>query len=196
MIDEREYSIDFRNEPARSYFVDGRYVRPSTDYKQSELGERMFRDLRGLITAERSLIGETDDVDSRKIYNLVARSLSYIARRIVVKWESAAVAYEAPDSRELLEIERKYYLTLMSEFDEDAVAAIGKVGDMSVTDFYRNVVKATEGEVNLQTRLSSRYATILGGFSRKYLPAIRERLDDIEAELEPAKPAVPTSPAP
>lgn len=196
MIDEREYNINFRSEPTRSYLVDGRYVQPSTDYKRSELGERMFRDLRGLITAERSLVAETDDVDSRKIYNLVSRSLSYIARRIVVNWESAAVAYEAPDSRELLEIERNYYISLMSEFDEDAVAAIGKVGDMPVADFYRNVVKAAEGDVNLQTRLSSRYAMILGGFSRKHLPAIRERLADIEAELEPAKPAAPTSPAP
>lgn len=72
---------------------------------------------------------------------------------------------------------------------------IGKVGDMSVTDFYRNVVKAAEGEVNLQTRYGSRLATILGGFSRKYLPAIRDRMAEIDAELTPSKPAAPTSPA-
>lgn len=195
MIDEREYSIDFRNEPPRYYWVDGRNVRASTDYKQSDLGGRLFSDLRGLITAERSLIGETDNVDSRKIYNGVARTLSYIARRVVTYWEQAAVRYESPDSRELLEIERKYYQSLMTHFDEEAIAGICKVGDMSIDDFYRDVVKAPENDVNFQMRYASRATAILGGFSKRHLPAIRERLADIEAELEPVQPKN-DSPAP
>lgn len=195
MIDEREYSIDFRNEPTRTYLVGDQYVRPTTDYTQSTLGEDMFGDLRGLITAERSLIRETDNVDSRKVYTAVARSLSYVARRVVTKWEETAAQHEAPDSRELLEIEKQYYLSLMSHFDEEAIASISKVGTMSVADFYRDIVKAQESEIDLQVRYASRTATILGGFSKKYLPAIRERIAEIDAVLTPTKPAN-SAPAP
>jgi hypothetical protein len=188
MIDEREYSIDFRNEPARFYAVDGRNVRATTDYKQSELGSALFNALRGLIAAERKLIGETDNVENRKIHNGVAKSLSYIARRVVTSWEQAAVRHETPDSRELLEIERNYYASLVTHFDEEAVDGIGKVGDLVIEDFYRDIVKAPEGEVSFQVRYARRHAAILAGFSRKHLPAIRERLEEIEAELAPAGP--------
>ncbi|MCS4089431.1 hypothetical protein [Rhizobium sp. BK176] len=195
MIDDREYNIDFRNEPTRFYIVDGRTVSASTDYKQSELGERLFKDLRGLITVERSLIGQTEDVVSRKIHNGVAKSLSYIARRVVTYWEQAAVRYEDPDSRELREIERKYYGLLITHFDEEAVAGIGKVGDLAIADFYKDVVKAPENEVNFQMRYTSRATAILGGFSKKHLPAIRERLEEIDSELQPVQPGN-GSPAP
>ncbi|MDW9481392.1 hypothetical protein GOB57_22350 [Sinorhizobium meliloti] len=195
MIDQREYSIDFRNEPARTYLVGGTYVRPTTDYRQSALGERMFNHLRQLIAVERKLISETENVDSRKVHNAVARSLSYVARRVVTTWEGHAVEYEAPDARELLAIERQYYVSLMSNFDEEAIASLGKVGGMPISEFYRDVVKAGDTEVDIQTRYASRAAEVLGGFSQKYLPVIRERISEIDAELSPQNPATFT-PAP
>ncbi|MBY3433490.1 hypothetical protein HFN89_04955 [Rhizobium laguerreae] len=111
-------------------------------------------------------------MDSRIIYTMVARSLSYIARRVVTKWEHCAVTtYSAtPDNPQLLEIERNYYLSLVGEFDEEAVASIGNVGDMPIADFYRNVVKAPEHDVDFQLRYTSRATSIIGGFSKKHLP--------------------------
>jgi hypothetical protein len=187
VIDEREYSIDFRNEPPRSYLVGETYVRSTTDYRRSMLGQDMFDDLRGLIGAERSLIDETDSVEYRKVYTAVARSLSYIARRAVTYWEQAAVTHQAPDTRELLEIEKNYYRSLLSHFDDAAITSIGTVGSLSVEAFYRDVAKAPEQDVNLQVRYANRMTTILRGFANKYVPAIDGRLAGIDAELAPPR---------
>lgn len=182
MTNEREYSLNFRNGSDRSYLVDDTYVRPTTDYRRSEHGKDMFTALSSLINDERRLIDTMDDVSSRKVHVAVTRSLSHLARQVVTRWEEYAVEYETPDAYQLLVIERRYYLSLLSQFDETAIASIGMVGSIPVLEFYRDVAKAAADDVDLQVRFADRLITILGRFSENYAPRVRRRIAEIDTE--------------
>jgi hypothetical protein len=179
LLSDIQYSINFEKEGPRKYPIgDGQFAYPSSDFTASTYGEAIFAGLKELIEEEANAIRRSpSSLEAFQHHGYVMMELRFVARRAVVEWEEQDVKFTSASADELLEIEAAYYENLEKQFNEQQLELLKTMDTMYAASNER------EEDIRKKVESYDHLHDVLAGFAEKYLPLMRQRTEEIKAQL-------------